>query len=388
MKEDRQVGVRHHSHRQTEAGPEMEACVVAPTVHTCTATAIPSSHTMTDHIVHIWGLPWELETSEAVLSELQPLLTMATFACLKPPLLPLDKRGRPTGRALLFLRHMGTSSVDPVVALHGCQVGKRYLEARTSNEKEAMAVQLRNESIAAKMREQAPQHFAASVEDRDEVVTARTVPADPRDILLLSHETRADVASGDFDLSNLPLGRVDVLARCASAALFVSHGVRPCVRVWFMLCDAGLSLCLQSSQARGLHPDERTIAAAMRRALRAAAVSAGSAGAPIHAPNAMPAGWSAHLDDHLEARLRAILGAKGRGFLVSHELGAPLTPKLAAQVCTDAPTSLIVLGDHLGFRREEEDCFQRLGGVRASVSPVPLLASHCIVLAHAVLDAR
>ena len=46
----------------------------------------------------------------------------------------------------------------------------------------------------------------------------------------------------------------------------------------------------------------------------------------------------------------------------------------------------MVLGDHLGFSVAEEALFEALGGVRARVSPLPLLASHVVVLAHAVLD--
>ena len=49
--------------------------------------------------------------------------------------------------------------------------------------------------------------------------------------------------------------------------------------------------------------------------------------------------------------------------------------------------TVFVLGDHLGFTDAEEQCMAELGGLRVSVSPLPLLASHCIVLAHAALDA-
>jgi tRNA (pseudouridine54-N1)-methyltransferase len=221
---------------------------------------------------------------------------------------------------------------------------------------------------------------------------------DSRDVVVLSHETRADVARGDIDLNNLPSGRVDVLARCASAALFVSHGVRACVRVWLMLRDVRLTLCVDGAAARGLHPDERTLGSAIRRALRA------------HAGRdscTMPAGWSVLADDAVELRLRqltrpassqrvtgecetaddATVRPGKAGFIVLHELGASVTPLLLSEARGSAPTTVLVLGDHQGFDAEEEACFEKLGGVRASVSHVPLLASHCIVLVHAALDA-
>ena len=380
-------------------------------MHVPDATAASSSTAGIgeEFIIHLWGLPWEL-AGDAVSGELQPLLPDGC-RLLNPPLLPLDKRGRPTGRALIVLA--GSSPSTLVDILNGFPVGSRFLEARVSGMDEVQRVQRSNESILAKMRERAPQHAFSSVDTSEraaeETLDAARVPRDARDFVLLCHETRADVASGSFDLNNLPSGRVDVLARCVSAALFVSHGVRRNVRVWLMLCDARLTLCLESSDARGLHPDERSIAAALRRALRAATsikprceprgaeqgpatppaatgTPQAAAGALSATDGALPPGWSVHHDDTVEERLEAILGTGGHGFIISHELGAPLTPKGLRHACCATPTSLLVLGDHVGFRREEEACFAKMGGVRASVSPVPLLASHCIVLAHAVLD--
>lgn len=58
----------------------------------------------------------------------------------------------------------------------------------------------------------------------------------------------------------------------------------------------------------------------------------------------------------------------------------------AADTLTGAPRTLLVLGDHQGFTTAEEATMDAHGAVRARVSRVPLLASHSIVLAHAVLD--
>ena len=41
----------------------------------------------------------------------------------------------------------------------------------------------------------------------------------PRDLVVLCHRTPDRVARGRFKLDNLPDGRVDLLARCASAAV-------------------------------------------------------------------------------------------------------------------------------------------------------------------------
>ena len=392
-----------------------------------------------DIFVHCWGFPWEYNASE-IESWLRPLLP-AGCVLLELPLLPLDRKGRATGRALLRLN--GATSADDVrAALHGQPVGSRWLDVRSSYEAEWASLRAAISSAANKAAERAPQHYSQPAEEHR---LTNFLPADRRDIVVLSHETRADVANGSFDLNNLPSGRVDVLARCASAAFFVSHGVRAHVRLWLMLRDIGLTLCLDGARARGLHPDERTLASAIRKALRAhasashgvtsAVNSASSDGVNSSTSSArqltMPAGWSVHCAETLDSQLRAILEGggssssgsssstttirtpaaapraglpsstdarvaatcaegetRGGGFLVCHELGAPLSHELLEAACGGAPSTLLVLGDHQGFTVEEERIFEQLGGVRTSMSPVPLLASHCIVLAHAVLDAR
>ena len=99
--------------------------------------------------------------------------------------------------------------------------------------------------------------------------------------------------------------------------------------------------------------------------------------------------------DEAEAVLRKAKGSVR--FLVMHERGEPLSPELLGEIAPASnsssvgeaflePSTVLVLGDHLGFTQEEEQCLELMGGVRANVSPLPLLASHCIVLAHAVLD--
>ena len=78
------------------------------------------------------------------------------------------------------------------------------------------------------------------------------------------------LARGAFKLNNLPKGRVDVLARCVSSAIFLSHGVREQTRIWLQLQEAGVTLCLDGGAVKGMHPDERSLAAAMKRTLSVA----------------------------------------------------------------------------------------------------------------------
>ena len=63
-------------------------------------------------IVHVWGLPWELDASDVAML-LSPMLP-AQCRLLEAPLLPLDKKARNTGRALLRLS-CGVDMMDEVV---------------------------------------------------------------------------------------------------------------------------------------------------------------------------------------------------------------------------------------------------------------------------------
>ena len=445
------------------------------------ASGVPTSTTASTSIgwVHVQGLPWELDQSAAG-KALETLLP-AGATLIEPPFLPVDKRLRRTGRAMLRVEACAPCSMEEVVsALHGSHVlgdcsGSRWLEARASSAEESAHVQRDSAQREKRAREHAPQTFCQASDAH-----AVTMPDDQRDIVLLCHETRPEVASGSFDLNNLPSvraspcsqilcpylppinarsmwrffttesvslrvrqGRVDVLARCVAASMFVSHGVRRNVRVWLMLRDVGITLRLSGMSAKGLHPDERTLASAIKKALRAAAST----------QHAMPPGWRAYTGDTsleaLEARLRFVImptspgndggqgsdgdstrangvgtdtlgecdsgGCIGSGpacassalstrrdqrceparLVVLHEQGVPLGDALlraeghepaAAAAAGSRRHTVIVLGSHHGFTADEEALLSSLRALRACVSPLPLLGSHCIILAHAELD--
>ena len=172
----------------------------------------------------------------------------------------------------------------------------------------------------------------------------------PRDLIVVCHRTPDKVAQGRFRLDNLPDGRVDLLARCASAAIFTSHGVRRETRLWLALQDQSVCLCLDGSTARGMHPDERTLAAAMKRTL------AVEHGATSRADTAN--GWSYHAGG-LEQRLRELrqqrpVSRGPRPILQLHEDGeATLQALLAAGgggQPAASPGAVFVLGDQpFGF---------------------------------------
>jgi tRNA pseudouridine-54 N-methylase len=142
-----------------------------------------------------------------------------------------------------------------------------------------------------------------------------------------------------------------------------------------------------------MHPDERTLAAAIKRTLGVAH------GAKSRADTAN--GWSYHVGG-LDGRLRALLEtpeAEPERLLIQlHEEGEATLEEVLTRADADggdgqapltAPlgcSTVLVLGDQLGYTVEEEALLARLGGCRASCSVQGLLTSHCIVLAHHALD--
>eukprot|EP00966_Prymnesium_polylepis_P241794 5591511-Prymnesium_polylepis.2 len=229
------------------------------------------------------------------------------------------------------------------------------------------------------------------------------MPDDYREVVVMCHDVPAAVAEGRFELNNLRAGHVDAFARCASSALFVSHGVRRSTRLWLVLRELGITVCLDGATCKSLSPDERSIAAAIKRALHASAH-------PELGETITP-GWAVFREDSLESRMRTLLFNDATTLAVLHELGAPLSEVLRdcgllreedrpavgrdggggssmdeATGATRAATVLVV-GDSQGFTKEEETLlFDALKGRPARVGRVPLLGSHSIVLAHAVMD--
>ena len=76
-----------------------------------------------------------------------------------------------------------------------------------------------------------------------------------------------DVAHGIFDVNNLPKGRIDVLARCVTSALWVSNRICTDTTLFLMLSPHNITIELQGSCVRSLTPDERTVALYLQRTL-------------------------------------------------------------------------------------------------------------------------
>ena len=90
-----------------------------------------------------------------------------------------------------------------------------------------------------------------------------------RNFVIIGH--RAHTAA-DWKLDDLcgGAGRLDVLVRCVTAALWKSHGIRRDTDVWLLLTgppNPPITVHLSGEKIRYLNPDERSTAALIRNGL-------------------------------------------------------------------------------------------------------------------------
>ena len=100
----------------------------------------------------------------------------------------------------------------------------------------------------------------------------------PREFVLLTHDLEP---STPIDLDDLPgSGRADLIARTVTAALLLSHAVRTDVQVHIVIAGA-YTISFDGASIRHLHPDERSTAALVGKALRAHTEVIGAQPTPV-----------------------------------------------------------------------------------------------------------
>lgn len=165
-----------------------------------------------------------------------------------------------------------------------------------------------------------------------------------------------------FDARNLPdAGRMDLVCRSISNALWVSNGVRENVLIHVVL-EGGRKgpkvLTIDSNKIKTLKPDEKNIAMHIRKALRKREVP----------------GFNVELKS-FESLIRDYdklyyLDKKGKDIR---------NIKLVKGGC-------FIVGDYIGLPSKTKKFLDRLGAEKLSMGNTMLFASHCIVLIHNELD--
>lgn len=192
-----------------------------------------------------------------------------------------------------------------------------------------------------------------------------------RTFVTVSHTVPPD---GDWGLDDLAgaAGRVDLLCRNVQAALHWSHDLRRDVRMVLVFTadpDRPRTVLVDPGRIRNLHPDERSTAGRIRKALR----------------HPCPDPWFEEVEPGLlvapfglAAALRELDGTP----VALDRDGVPLEEAVAAGALPPDPVFLI--GDHLPLTEEELSVAP--GAVRLSLGPVWLHGNHAITIVHHVLD--
>ncbi len=187
-----------------------------------------------------------------------------------------------------------------------------------------------------------------------------------RQFVVLAHELSADA---EISLDDLPgTGRLDLLSRCVTSALLLSHDIRADVRV--SLVVDGYVIRFEGSTLRRLNPDERSTAALIRNALETRTEVIGEMAATASPGVSIRRGG-----------LESVLEGSEDGTIVQlHGDGDPV-------VDLDPPeSSIFVLSDHREFTDAETELLADRADERVSLGPNPLHADQAITVAHNYLD--
>lgn len=192
-----------------------------------------------------------------------------------------------------------------------------------------------------------------------------------RTFLTVSHTVPPD---GDWGLDDLAgaAGRMDLLCRNVQAALFWSHDLRRDTLAALVFAadpDRPRTVLIDPRSVRNLHPDERSTAARVRKALR----------------HPCPDPWFEEVEPGIRVGpfgLAAALGELDGTPVALDKDGVALEEAVAAGALP--PDPLFLMGDHLPLTGEELAAAP--GAVRVSLGPVWLHGNHAVTITQYVLD--
>jgi len=181
---------------------------------------------------------------------------------------------------------------------------------------------------------------------------------------------RKAVTSPDFSLDDLPGsgGRMDLVARCVCSALWISHDLRRDSCIHVVACGSPnppVVISFYGNRLRGVSPDERNIAAWIKKTLARKRKNPGI--------NIRKLSFQQLVEE---------LASEGNIFYVLHEKGRDIARvKLKAD-------PVFILGDHIGLPRKEEKFVERFEYEQISLGTISYLASQCITVLHYELDKK
>jgi tRNA (pseudouridine54-N1)-methyltransferase len=187
-------------------------------------------------------------------------------------------------------------------------------------------------------------------------------------------------ASIGLRLDDIPSsgGRLDVLLRCARAALLVSHGLRRDVVVYLVLAGeaaAPRTLRIDGASAKFIRPDERSLGATVQKAL-ARAPAPDRAFTPVKPGLAVSAGGLDAVLADLTTALASVLDENGSDI------------RQSSFECAEGDDVVFFVGDHLGFDEGARAELERIGARSLALGPVSLHAEDAITVVSNEMDRR
>jgi len=177
-----------------------------------------------------------------------------------------------------------------------------------------------------------------------------------------------------FNLNDIPgAGRMDILCRCTSQALFISHGIRKDVEVYLLLLgppEPPKVVMVRGEEVKRMSPDERNVAGHIRKAL---GIECGGDWAEVHSGVYVARKSLELLLDELSNRY-SIIYLKEDGTDIQ-SVNIPSDP-------------LFVIGDHQGLTEEQEGVVEEYAIAKVKLSDISLMAEQCVTIVHYELDRR
>lgn len=195
-----------------------------------------------------------------------------------------------------------------------------------------------------------------------------------REFILLALKART---SADFDLNNLPdAGRMDLVCRVVSNALFISNAIRQDTVVHVCMTgpkDPPKTISFIGAELKGFLFDERSIAAKIKEALN------NGAGLKLNEEKKLGDGIKIS-----KRSFESIIREKSSDsrLIFLHSDGADI------RKITFEPKKNVVfiLGDFIGLPRNTERLLNRFNAQKIKLGPIMLFASHCPIIIHNELD--
>jgi tRNA (pseudouridine54-N1)-methyltransferase len=177
-------------------------------------------------------------------------------------------------------------------------------------------------------------------------------------------------AFGDWLLDDVPgtSGRIDVLLRCARAALLTSHGLRHDTRVYLVLEQGPRIMRIDGRTVQFLRPDERALAVLAKKVLANEVTTASFV--DVKPGIALARGG-----------LEVALAEGPRDVFVLEERATDDIRDVAIP-----EEIMFVLGDHLGFSEESRRMLAALPTIR--IGPTSVHADDAVAIVSNELDRR